>query len=161
MADNSHEIIVPPNTLQSKVSVDEDGVDLEALERAEAVIQAMSGEYLEWVQEDLRQLEAMVARIRKDQTTIKADFDELFRIAHDIKGQGGSFGYDLMTAVGNHLCRFIERLPEPALRDLDVVQVHLDAFKLIIANRMEGDGGADGLRMVKGLQAVVAKRAGG
>ena len=37
----------------------------------------------------------------------KAEAEQVFQIAHDIKGQGGSFGYDLMTLIANELCRLI------------------------------------------------------
>jgi hypothetical protein len=80
-------------------------------------------------------------------------------VAHDIKGQGGSFGYHLMTAVGNQLCRFIENCSTWGPAELDAVKVHIDAMKLVIAQRMEGDGGKVGENLVGGLQAVVAKLA--
>ena len=33
---------------------------------------------------------------------------KVFQIFHDIKGQGGGFGYDRIIVLGNDLCRLIE-----------------------------------------------------
>ena len=50
MSDEDVQVIKPPNTLSAKVSKGGPGaVDLEAIERAEAVIAGMADNYLEWV----------------------------------------------------------------------------------------------------------------
>jgi chemotaxis protein histidine kinase CheA len=151
------EIIEPPDTLQNKVTYSATGVDLNMLEKAEQIIAGLQDSYLEWVQEDLSKLQALYeeALARPDQRMIL--LKDVFRIAHDIKGQGGSFGYDLMTVVGNHLCRFVEALDEVDEAELDVIKLHLDSMRLIIAQRLEGAGGAAGDKIVAGLQAVIAK----
>ncbi|WP_142848580.1 Hpt domain-containing protein [Telmatospirillum sp. J64-1] len=160
MSGDEHEIIRPPNTLKSKVTYGPGGVDLDALEKAEAVIAGLKGSYLEWVQDDLVKLQEVYDRALAGQGDPRDNLREIFRIAHDIKGQGGSFDYHLMTQVGNHLCRFIEAAEELVVTgksELAVVKVHLDALRLIIAERREGDGGAEGQKMVAGLALVVEK----
>tara|TARA_R110002110_G_scaffold90632_12_gene235600 strand:+ start:1836 stop:2339 length:504 start_codon:yes stop_codon:yes gene_type:complete len=163
MADNKGgkkaEFITPPNTLKLKVQVapGEKGIDLAALERAESVISDMQGSYLEWVQNDLKNLEAAISTAMADSGPLEPHFEKIFSISHDIKGQGGSFGYQMMTNIGNQLCRFIEAMGAPTKADLHIVRLHFDAMKLVIAKRMEGDGGKTGEELVAGLQAVVAK----
>ena len=78
----------------------------------------------------------------------------MFQIAHDIKGQGGSFGYDLMTLIANELCRLIERQDGFGEAEVQAVKVHIDAMKLVIQNRMKGDGGANGQALVEGIRQV-------
>ncbi len=158
MSGDDHEIINPPSTLKNKVTYSASGVDLAMLEKAEEIIAGLQGSYLEWVQEDLEKLQALFDQAQAtapDQRT--GLLSEIFRIAHDIKGQGGSFGYDLMTAVGNQLCRFVEKLERVGDAELEVIKLHLDSMRLIIGERMEGSGGKAGEEMVAGLQAVIAK----
>jgi chemotaxis protein histidine kinase CheA len=163
MADNNGgkkaEFITPPNNLKLKVQVapGEKGIDLATLERAESVISDMQNSYLEWVENDLKSLEDAIAEASKSDGDLKAHFEKIFSISHDIKGQGGSFGYQMMTNIGNQLCRFIETLDTPSKADIHIVRLHFDAMKLVIAKRMEGDGGKTGEELVAGLQAVVAK----
>jgi hypothetical protein len=74
-----------------------------------------------------------------------------------MKGQGGSFGYPLMTAVGNSLCRFLEKVDKLPDSALEVVAVHVDTMRVVISNKMEGEGGKMGDRLLNGLDLVVNK----
>ncbi len=155
MADDEMEIINPPNTLRSKVREGGPGaVDLETLERAESVIAGMADSYLEWVQEDLVKIDAAYAVLADASGDGNAEAEKIFQIAHDIKGQGGSFGFDLMTVIANELCRLIERLDTYGPAEAKAIKVHIDAMKLVIQNRMKGDGGANGQALVEGIRRV-------
>jgi len=154
MADDM-EIINPPNTLKDKVREGGPGaVDLATLERAENVIAGMADSYLEWVQEDLVRIDAAYKALAAAAAPRKEQADQVFQIAHDIKGQGGSFGYDLMTLIANELCRLIERQDNFSDAEVQAVKVHIDAMKLVIQNRMKGDGGANGHALVDGIRQV-------
>lgn len=155
--DDEPQFINPPNTLKAKVNVSAGGVDLDALERAESVIAGLQDNYLEWVQDDLVSLQAAYELALKEPEKRDEHMNELFRVAHDMKGQGGSFGYQLVTAIGNLLCRFIEKIDQPSKADLQVIKIHIDAMKLVIAKRIEGDGGKQGDEIVAGLEAVTDK----
>jgi chemotaxis protein histidine kinase CheA len=150
-------VIVPPNTLRKKVGpMGPGGVDTEMLARAEEIVAGLSDTYIEWVQEDLATLDEAFRALREDGADAGAR-ERMFRTAHDVKGQGGSFGYDLVTVIGNSLCRFLEQRERLSPAEVDVVRVHLDSLKLVVANRIEGDGGKEGDKLLKGLDLVVAK----
>lgn len=156
--DDTPKIITPPNTLKNKVTVGGPGaVDLEALERAEAVIAQLSDNYLEWVQEDLDNIQKAFDDLRKTMNDPKPVLERIFQISHDIKGQGGSFGYQLMTAVGNELCRFVEKLEAVRPWHVEAIKAHIDTMKLVIGKRMTGDGGAAGGALLDGLHMIVEK----
>ncbi len=156
-----------PNTfirltpLKNKVTVDAGSVDLVAIEQAEAAIADMKDDYLVWVKEDIDKLQGAYDKAVSDAANRAAAQEDIHAFTHDIKGQGGSFNYPLMTAVGNHLCKFIEGV-DGTLNDsqLDVVKVHIDTMRLIIMEKMEGDGGKAGDRLLKGLVAVITKMSG-
>lgn len=156
------EFIQPPSTLKDKVQVTEGGVDLDALEKAEALIAGLQDSYLEWVEGDLEKLQSFYTEAEAASgADRRARLNDIFSVAHDVKGQGGSFNYHLMTAIGNKLCRFIEKLPEEITRGhMEVVKVHIDALRLVIAQRMDGEGGRHGDNLMRGLEAVVAKVSG-
>jgi hypothetical protein len=156
------EVIHPPTNLRDKVSITADGVDLDVLEKAEQVIASLSTSYLEWVEEDLRKVQKLVEQIEAAAPeAVPPLLSDLYTVAHDIKGQGGSFNYHLMTAIGKYLCRFIEAIQTaPQASHWPVLRVHVDALRLIIAEKMEGDGGAEGDRMLRGLRAAITKTVG-
>ena len=159
--DDKPQLITPPNTLKDKVGTGGPGaVDLDVLERAEQVIADLAGNYLEWVEEDLVKIQKALEDLKAAGGDHKAELDRVFQIAHDMKGQGGSFGYQLMTVVGNQLCRFIEPLETVGPGEIEVIKLHIDTMSLIIAQRMEGDGGKAGEALLAGLEKVAAKISG-
>ena len=78
-------------------------------------------------------------------------------ISHDIKGQGGSFGYPLITAVGNSLSTLLknERLLSEA--GLELLDAHLTALDAIMAKAIKGDGGDLGGSYVERLDRLVTE----
>ncbi|MCH8237043.1 MAG: Hpt domain-containing protein [Proteobacteria bacterium] len=158
MADDKLEVINPPNTLKQKVGTGGPGaVDLEALERAEEVIIGMTDSYLNWVAEDLGKMDEAYAKLVAATGDRKEEINGVFQVSHDIKGQGGSFGYDLMTALGNELCRLIEKIDKVGSGEIEAIKLHIDSMKLVIGEDMKGQGGKAGEKMLAGLQQVCDK----
>lgn len=156
--DNSVQIIKPPDTLSAKVTKGGPGaVDLAAIERAESVIANMAGDYLKWVEEDLVNISAALKDLKENRVDDEKRVDKIFQIAHDMKGQGGSFGYDLMTILGNDLCRFIEGKRNLSDVDIEVIDLYIGTMQVVISRNMSGDGGPEGNKVLTGLAAVVAK----
>lgn len=157
MSNDDMEFIHPPSHLKSKVSVSDKGIDNAALARAEAVIAGLQSNYLQWVEEDLTNLQAAYERASNDPQNRRVHISEIFRIAHDVKGQGGSFGYQLVTVIATYLCRIVEKIENPGPKQMNVIKVHIDALRLVINKRMEGDGGPAGAGLIQGLEAVIAE----
>ena len=152
------QIITPPQTLQAKVEKGGPGaVDMDALAKAEAVIANLADDYMEWVREDFERLEKAYDQLKSGDGDAKANLNAVFQIAHDMKGQGGSFGYDLMTAIGDHLCRLIEKFDKVSQRELDMIRVHIDAMRVVITKELKGDGGDEGRQLLLGLTLMGEK----
>ena len=152
------QVINPPKTLQSKVEKGGPGaVDLDALAKAEDVIASLADDYLNWVQEDLVRMEAAFVKLKSGEGDAAKNLDDVFQISHDMKGQGGSFGYDLMTAIGDKLCSLIEKMDTCGPRELNMIRVHIDAMRVIITKGLKGDGGNEGRQLLMGLSLVAGK----
>ena len=119
----------------------------------------MADSYLDWVEEDLKKISAAYERLAAGGDDREADLKRVFEISHDMKGQGGSFGFELITAVGNNLCRLLERIDDSSSPQVqnEAVRIHIDAMKLIISSRMRGDGGEQGTAILSGVQQMVEK----
>ncbi len=156
------EIITPPNTLKSKVKKGGPGaINPAMLEKAEQVLANLSDSYLDWVQQDLKNISAAYEELKAGTGDQKKLLDAIFRISHDMKGQGGSFGFNLITSVGNELCRMIEKFPATiGSSHIDAIGVHIDSMKLIVGQKMKGDAGSTGTAILAGLQKVSAKLSG-
>ncbi len=158
MAEGKLEVINPPNVLKEKVGDDAKGaIDLEALEKAEEAIASLADSYLDSVAEDIRKIDDAFEKLEAATGDRKEELMEVFQEALNLKGQGGSFGYDLMTAIGNELCRFIEKLDKAGLKEIEAIKLHIQSMKLVIGNDIKGKGGEAGEKMLAGLQQVCDK----
>jgi HPt (histidine-containing phosphotransfer) domain-containing protein len=129
------------------------GRDLgEAVADAERDLGHMVEAYLAWAVADLERLDA-ACRARAPAR------EELYRLAHDMKGQGGTVGYPLISAIGASLCRFLEGRPTLDRAALAVARRHVDALRTVIASRLSGDGGARGAELIQRLASSVAEAA--
>ena len=160
MADNSEaKIIKPPTSIKSKVGICGPGaIDTATIERAEQAITNLAGDYLKWVEEDLEKIQNAANTLLTAQGgDVAGGLNDVFQISHDMKGQGGSFGYQLITSIGDMLCSLVEGRKEAPPELMQAIQVHVATMKLVIAERMEGDGGLGGQTLLDGLDQVVTK----
>ena len=157
--DSPGKFIKPPTSIADKVTVGGLGaVDDAALARAQQVITDFAEEYPEWAREDLTKMQNAFDALKSADGDLTEPLDAVFQVAHDIKGQGGSFDYDLMTIIGNYLCRYIEGLEGQANANaVDVIELHFNALKVVISQELKGDGGQAGDKLLTGLEMVVEK----
>ncbi len=163
MSDSSVKFITLPNKLRKK-QIDAGvqlNIDPSLVGAAEAKIVGMKDEYLKWVDKDLDQLSALCDIAMKDKPQRAVHIENLYNKTVEIKGQGGSFNYALMTTVGSQLCRFIEvqgnDLDDPRM---DIVKLHVETLRMVIGQKMEGDGGPMGQKLVAGLGLAIKKVTG-
>ena len=152
------EVITPPVTLKDKVkSGVPGGVDEKVLKRAEAVVASMGGNFVQWAEKDLKSLQQAFDGLNSGTADQKESLHTIFKISHDIKGQGGSFDFGLLTAVGDSLCRLTEEKDRAGAAEIKAIELHVEALKLVLNERLKGDGGATGAKLLEGLRQVVDK----
>ena len=115
----------------------------------------MGDQYLDWVQEDLGKIDAAFVALKAATGDRAQEVDDVFQVSHDMKGQGGS--YDLITAIGNQLCRMVEKVDNVGDAEVNAIEVHIGAMKLVIAQKMTGNGGQAGDQIMLGLEKVMEK----
>ncbi len=65
--------------------------------------------------------------------------DELFRAAHDIKGDAATFGFPSAGAAAESLCRIIEHAPDLAKVPSELLAHHINAIQAIVLERTKLD----------------------
>jgi chemotaxis protein histidine kinase CheA len=156
--DSKVEVITPPDNLKDKVKPDgSGGVDDKVLARVEAVVPSMGGDFVLWAEKDLKSLQQALASLKSETADQKKFLNTIFQISHDIKGQGGSFDFGLLTAVGDSLCRFTEEREKANAAEIEAIKLHVEALKLVLKERLKGDGGEMGAALLNGLRQVVDK----
>jgi len=126
-----HHVITQPNPLRKVLRrVADDDVD-DPVARAEKALSDLSGEFSQWMDIEVGRLAAAHAAIIKDGFT-KTTRDELFRAAHDIKGDAATFGHPHAGTVAESLCRIIEHAPDLARVPADLIGHHINAIQAIV-----------------------------
>ena len=87
-----HQVITQPNPLRKVLRRVADGDIDDPVARAEKALADMSGEFRDWMAVESNRLSAAYAAILKGGFTAPTR-DELFRAAHDIKGDAATFGF--------------------------------------------------------------------
>ncbi len=149
------EYIKAPSALRQKTGAVT--LDLEAIARAEKHLANLSSEYVFWVENDLQKLRQAFddASAATDADTRNEHVEALFVVAHDMRGQGTTFGYPFVSQICDILCRYLKREGQV---DLLLVSPFIDALRAIINNRVAGESDPIGQAMVKGLHMAVTKR---
>lgn len=124
---------------------------------AEAAVAELAKTFTTWVQDDIKTALDALNRAKQNSDG-NQEIDEIFSICHNIKGQAGSFGYDLMTKIGGELCDLIRRCNDAANADLlKAVEGHLSALQFLASRGIDGDGGEIGQKLVIKLRQLAAK----
>jgi len=132
-------------------------ISVAALAAAEAEFQKMAEDYPDWVQGLLGQMEEHYRRCVGLPERRPALFKGLNDIAHDLKGQGGTFGYPLVTFIADSLYRFTRPREHYEDEQVAIVRAHLDAIRAVVAGRVKGDGGTIGRDLIAAMQRAVDK----
>lgn len=159
MSSGSAEVFETPS-LQDKVSKVSRDEFQQMMEKAQKTIDTIGDDYETWANEDLARMHQVMKVLKSDEAQRGKHLQAVFRISHEMKGQGGSFGYPLVSDIAHSLCKFLDTADESQPKTVDVVEAHVQALNLIIKSRMAGDGGKVGDELLTGLLDAAEKVAG-
>lgn len=156
---------VPPEhadrPAEPKVAPSGESAMADVLARAAAAVEGLAHDYATWALADVQKCREALELARPN-TPIRREYvHQVFRIAHDIKGQGSSFGYPLVTKIAHSLCA-LTRDPDRTYLDhhLDLVKSHLDAVQLVLTKQIKGEGGEIGSKLADKLRVLVEEAIG-
>src|SRR5215216_4995304 len=133
-----HHVITQPNPLRKVLlRVPESDLD-DPVARAEKALAGLSGEFKNWMAIEADRLSAAHAAILRKGFTDDTR-EELFRAAHDIKGDAATFGFPSAGAAADSLCRIIEHAPELDEVPPDLMAHHINAIQAIVRERTKLD----------------------
>lgn len=148
-----HHGITQPNPLRRVLRrVPEFDVD-DPVGRAEKALAGLSGEFKNWMAIEADRLSAAHAAILMQGFNTRTR-EELFRAAHDIKGDATTFGYPSAAAAAESLCRIIEHAPVLDQVPLDLIAHHIDAIQAIVRERTKLDTVSMASELSKQLRGV-------
>jgi HPt (histidine-containing phosphotransfer) domain-containing protein len=133
-----HHVITQPNPLRKVLlRVPESDLD-DPVGRAEKALAGLSGEFKTWMTIEADRLSAAHAVILREGLT-DDNREELFRAAHDIKGDAATFGFASAGVAAESLCRIIEHAPDLQKVPSNLIAHHINAIQAIVRERTKLD----------------------
>jgi HPt (histidine-containing phosphotransfer) domain-containing protein len=148
-----HHVIKQPNPLRKVLRrVAEKDLD-DPIARAEQALAGLSGEFKNWMAIETDRLAAAHATILRDGFT-NFTREELFRAAHDIKGDAATFGFPSAGAAAESLCRIIEHAPDLDEVPSDLIAHHINAIQAIVRERTTPDTASMASELSRQLRGI-------
>jgi len=130
------------------------------LEAAEAEIQSRAGDYATWIAGEVEEMARRIDRLGADSRHVAGLVADINRSAHEMRGQGGIFGYPLITQVAKSLYEATAGGPKAVTPSEQLLfKAHADAIKAVMNGRISGDGGATGQQLLASLEVAKKKYA--
>ena len=149
----THHVIMQPNPLRKVLRrVPDDDRD-DPVARAEKALKGLSSEFKNWMVIEADRLSDAWDTICRDGFTDDTR-GELFRAAHDIKGDAVTFGFPSAGAAANSLCRIIEHAPDLAKVPTELIMHHINAVQAIVRERTKLDNAAMARELSSRLRGV-------
>lgn len=134
---------------------DEDVRD--AVRDAEAAVAALADSFLEWINEDIGRAKEALARAQDKPGDNQPELRAIFEVVHNVKGQGGSFGYDLLTKIGGSLCTYLrDEAASADEKQLKVIAAHFAAMDFVLEKNIQGSGDAIGDQLTGKVAQLIA-----
>ncbi|HEX7791716.1 MAG TPA: Hpt domain-containing protein [Afipia sp.] len=141
-----HQVITQANPLRKLVQYTDEKDPDDPVARAEQALADLAGEFMNWMHVECERLTAAHSAIKRDGWSAQHR-EELFRAAHDIKGDAATFGYPTAAAAAESLCRIIEHAPDIEKVPEELIVHHVNAIQAIFREqkRIDATGMADEL----------------
>lgn len=140
-----------------KVKTEDITFDEEAMAAAIEALNEMAEDYPDWVSSLIESLSEQHRRCVDSPDQRKGYFEKINSIAHDMRGQGGTFGYQLISDFADALYFLTHSQAGMSDNHVEIIKAHIDAMRVVIKNRINGDGGDVGKELQKGLEAAIKK----
>ena len=148
-----YEEIPIPNKLLAKVGPGY-GSDPVALQQAEAVVEKLKVAYELRLEKEVQDL---TLSFQKMKNTGEYDLDLLHDVVHEIRGEAGTFGYDLVSNIGKSLCELLSPMGGVSSDDSRAIETHLKAMQTVVAQKVKGAGPKVAKEILAGLAKIVEK----
>ena len=149
----SHHVIMQPNPLRGVLRRVADKEVDDPIARAEQALAGLASQFKSWMQIEADRLSAAHAAIQKNGFTNDA-CTELFRAAHDIKGDAATFGFPSAAVIAESLCRIIEHAPDLAKVPAELIAHHINAIQAIVHDHTKLDSVATANELSRRLRVV-------
>jgi len=151
------------NLLREKVSAGLGGVEIKGelpmdlIEQAEEELERASFDFTIWALDYLTKLSDLCTEALMEPGRRSRHFGDIHDLALELRGQGGTFGYPLISTFGKMLYDITGEGCREDDKSVEIAKSHIDAMRAVIREKIAGDGGEVGRELLKGLKMSIEK----
>ena len=149
-----------PNRLKEKAGgvAGEPGVmPTKLLKEAENKLERAALDFTQLALGYLKQMSRHCEEAVKQEGSRAQQFQAINLLAHELRGQGGTFGYPLISTFGKMLYDITGAGCRKEDTAVEIVKSHMDVMRAVIRDKVAGDGGEIGRALLQSLKAAVDK----
>lgn len=111
-------------------------IDKDAIRRAEESLKALSSNFDDWIKDEIDKLTLAYDAFKANPT--EEGLKGLYSAAHDLKGQGATYDFPLITDIAALLCKLIDgQTLDYAQKHHILVRTHVQAMQAALAQNMK------------------------
>jgi chemotaxis protein histidine kinase CheA len=149
------EIFMPPNILKAKVGSAIGGIDMAAIKRGEAAMEVLKAEFKDWLAVDVAKLGT--CRDAFAQAPTAETREDLFRVAHDLKGQAETFEYPMIARVAGSLAKLTDVTNRHRELPIGLIDAHVTAVRVIFRDKVQSATDQTATMLSEELEARVTE----
>ncbi|MBT9472939.1 MAG: Hpt domain-containing protein [Pseudomonadota bacterium] len=150
--------VTQPPSLRLKVGGRFGAIDPSAIAKAEAALKSLSGNFSQWLADEVLKLDAARQRVHDEGVTAET-METLYLRAHDLKGLGTTYEFPLITRIGASLCRLIDDKDKRLTVSMALVDAHIDGIKAAVRDNIKTDDHPVGRVLIEELERKVTAAA--
>ena len=151
---NAGQVIQVPNALRLKIGGGAVALDNNVIARAEAALKSLSGQFSQWLQDEIDKLDASRAAIQQQGQTAET-MEFLYLRAHDLKGLGTTYEFPIITRIASSLCKLLDEPDKRAQPPMFLIDAHIHTIKAAVRDNIRDAGHPIGKVLVEELEGQV------
>lgn len=133
-------------------------INLQQILNVQREMDNWSEDFRDWTTDFIKQIETALTACRATETADRRKpFNRINFLAHEMRGQGGTFGYPLVSEVSRSLFDLTLHNLDRSDACCDLIGEHVRIIKAVIREKIKGDGGMVGREMLTELQRANGK----
>jgi len=147
--------IKPINNFKMRVGTG--GIDEKLLDSAQNIIKENKIDFTRYATEYIQELEQLINQASIDNATDRSTIEKLIKPIMQLKANGGMFKYYLISDIADIALDFLEDITEINEDVLRIINIHKQTLQVIIISKLTGDGGKEGLKLIKELNEACTR----
>lgn len=124
--------------------------------RAQAAIEKLKDSYIhDWAPTSLDELERVLTLAQSKPEMAGEYLGAAYRLSHDMKGQGATFDFVLISEIGAALCGLTFGRQDATSAEIGAMLAHVEAARKVLFGRIEDPEDAAAILIMQDLKSAV------